>query len=126
MTAIAEQMAADAAEAMKYTRRHFVVELDYSPESVERLESAAGDVPFAINGGASPENIDHLTRIWGAYVGEVLRRTAGCSWQQNEAGEPALQTSSGLQQPHEAVRQRLSKPDEALSLVVFFQQCQSS
>jgi len=123
MTAVDKQMAADAAEAMKFTRRHFVVELDYSPASVQRLEEAAKDVPFAIDGGASAENVDLLARIWGAYVGEVLRRGGNGLWQRIEGAEPCILSGGVKHHPHQAVRKRLTKPSSDGCLAAFFQQC---
>lgn len=124
MTMLGDEMKAHALEAQKFSRKHLVLELDFSEASVAEMENQADSVPFALKGGKSPENIALLTRLWGAYVGEALRRATGAQWTEETAGEVrriGLQGASAVVHPHEHVHKRLlgSKED---NLVQFFRQ----
>jgi hypothetical protein len=102
-----EEMKANALEAMKLTRKHFVSELDFSESSVEELETLFDQVRFAWPGGNSPETIEQLTQLWGAYLGEVIRRHCGGQWIEREGGAVALQGEKTTLYPHDKVRKRL-------------------
>ncbi len=107
---ISEQMNEAALEAMKLTRKFFVVELDFSPASLTSLDNLFDDVEFALNGGKSEENIELLTRSWGSYTGEVIRRNIGGEWQADESGVDGAKLIVNDQTllPHQAVRDRLA------------------
>ncbi len=110
MSTIAEQMEADALEAMKLVRKHFVVEFDFSAESVRALENLFDDVDFALPGGKTQENIERLTRVWGAYLGEVIRRQRDGQWVESaeSAGSRPIMRIEGTDvRPHDQIRQRL-------------------
>ncbi len=111
MSNLAEQMQADALEAQRFSRKHLVLELDFSPASIGELEAQIDAVEYAIPGGMSPENVDLLTRIWGAYLGETLRRRAGGQWVRQDDGRVVLQGAAQAVFPHEQVRQRLLAGD---------------
>jgi hypothetical protein len=124
MTTLADEMKAHALEAQRFSRKHLVLELDFSEASIRELENQADSVGYAIKGGKSPENIDLLTRIWGAYLGESLRKTTGAEWVQDDAGQVKRLGLRGRQatvHPHEQVRKRLTGTSQD-SLVSFFQQ----
>jgi len=106
MSTLAEQMAADTLEAQKFSRKHLVVELGLTAASVTELEDNMDMVEFAIAGGKSPENVELLTRIWGAYLGEVLIHDAGGEWIEQD-GLPVVQGAHGIAKPHDRVRQRI-------------------
>ena len=107
MSSLAEQMNADALEAMKFTRKHFVVELDFLEPTIEQIERLVDDVEFALAGGKSEDNVALLTRTWGAYLGEVLRRNVGGEWNADDDGKPALCANDENIFPHDAVRRRM-------------------
>lgn len=68
-------MQAYADEAVRLASEDHGMNLDYSPESVESLETvlaARSPVP-------EPEQ-DEATRLWGAYLGEVFSRRYPCTW----------------------------------------------
>jgi hypothetical protein len=68
-------MEAYAAEAIRLAEADHGMGLDYTPESISRLETvvaARGPVP-------EPEQ-EEATRLWGAYYGEVFRRKYGGDW----------------------------------------------
>jgi len=75
-----QRMLADALEAQKFTRKFFVVELDFTVKSLGELENQFDAIRYALRGGASPENCQKLRRLWGAYLGEMLRRIGNGRW----------------------------------------------
>lgn len=124
MTTLADEMKAHALEAQRFSRKHLVLELDFSEASVQELENQADSVTFALRGGKTPENLAMLSRIWGAYIGESLRRATGAEWleETTEAGRRlGLRGAGGVVYPHEHVQRRLMGT-KADSLTLFFQQ----
>jgi len=99
-------MKADALEAQKFSRKHLVLELDYSEASIDQIEGNADTVEYALKGGKSEANIEMLARIWGAYIGESLRKHCGGDWVE-EDGCPLLRTNQSSAQPQQQVRRRL-------------------
>lgn len=68
-------MRADAQRAVRLAADDHGMTLDFSPESVSRLETvlaARTPVPEA--------DIEHATRLWGAYFGEVFRHRYPAEW----------------------------------------------
>jgi hypothetical protein len=123
MTTLAEEMKAHALEAQRFSRKHLVLELDYSEASIQLLNTHADSVEYAIRGGKSLENIEMLTRVWGAYLGEALRKATGAEWTLEGAGQvrrPALKGPGGVVHPHEQVHKRL-QGDKSVDLLIFFQ-----
>jgi hypothetical protein len=106
MSDLAAEIEAHVLESQKFSRKHLVLELDCSPQSLRELDEQCDAVEFAIRGGKSPENVAMLTRIWGAYLGEVLRRRWGGTWSVDESG-PVLTINHQQFRPHERVKQRL-------------------
>src|SRR5688572_10759809 len=110
MTTLADEMKAHALEAQRFSRKHLVLELDFSETSIQQLENQADSVTFALRGGKSAENIAMLTRVWGAYLGESLRKATGAEWVEEMAGQVrriGLKGSKLTVHPHEKVHQRL-------------------
>jgi hypothetical protein len=108
MSDLAEQMQADALEAQRFSRKHLVLELDFSEASIDLVESNVDDVEYAIRGGKSKENIAMLARIWGAYVGEALRKVSESEWVEIDK-QTYLRSANATTSPHEQVRQRIGK-----------------
>jgi hypothetical protein len=68
-------MLAYAAEAVRLAAEDHGMALDFSPESIPRLEtvlSARTPIP-------QPEQ-EEATRLWGAYYGEIFRRKFPAEW----------------------------------------------
>jgi hypothetical protein len=111
MPELAEEVKANVLEAQRFTRKHLVVELDLSPDSVRELENHFDAVEYALKDGKSDENVEFLARIWGTYIGEVLRRECGGEWVREETANGPRLALRGKNQtiyPHEQVRQRLA------------------
>ncbi|HEX4037406.1 MAG TPA: hypothetical protein VHX37_05050 [Acidobacteriaceae bacterium] len=69
-------MQAYAGEAARIAEVDHGMALDYSPESIARLETV-----LAARGPAAESEQDEATRLWGAYYGEIFRhRWPACQW----------------------------------------------
>lgn len=68
-------MRAAADQAVRLAADDHGMTLDYSPESIARLETVlAARIPV-------PESdLENATRLWGAYLGEVFRRRYTAEW----------------------------------------------
>ncbi len=65
-----------ARAAAEVAQAQFRRTLDFSPESVDRLDEIVAMV------GDSPEaDLEFETRLWGSYLGELLRRRYAGSWE---------------------------------------------
>ena len=123
MPTVAEQMLTDALAAQKFTRKFFVVELDFTEASVAELDAQSDAAKYALRGGLTPENIDKLTNLWGSYLGELLRRHAGGEWTtvETETGaRPAITMNGATLFPHDHMRARLEQGASA-SVKKFFE-----
>lgn len=114
-------MQANAEQAVKYARDRFRSELDYSAQSLERVDKIIDvmhvDLPKsfvarAIRGAAMDEEIWTTSKMWGAYVGETLRRKWGGRWKTTPSpdghAEIVLELPLGRCKPVAEVRRRLS------------------
>ncbi|HEX4286889.1 MAG TPA: hypothetical protein VHZ28_17480 [Terracidiphilus sp.] len=62
--------------AVELGNESFEKKLDFSPESIEKLDE------ILVLVGDSPEiDLDFEVRLWGSYLGEVLRQRYNGSWQ---------------------------------------------
>ncbi len=93
-----DEMARDFAEAAVEMARAMKIELDYSEQSLERVEQIlsqlhdeardlriAESANRAINetstgGGPNATQMDDMCKLWGSYFGEVVRRRWGGEW----------------------------------------------
>ena len=81
MRAYAEQAVAAA--------REYHIQLDYSEESLQQVETILARLQDSIPGGApgtaasnapSDADTEDLCKVWGGYLGEVVRRRWGGEW----------------------------------------------
>ena len=101
MSDLAETMSAYAEKAAQLARGRFRIELDFSPESVQRIEEIALELHRRRerrlhadeSGDPSPdwdpseeEQYPELALALGAYVGEVIRRKWGGAWENPGGG----------------------------------------
>jgi hypothetical protein len=103
-------MASAAADAEKLTDAYFCVMLDHSEASVATIERLVDDIRYSMPGGATAANIDLLCRVWGAYIGEVLRKEVGGEWidWEDPSGKAIAFQSGGVKVfPHDKVRKRI-------------------
>ena len=89
---VLKTMTAYADEAVDFAAKAMDSELDFSIESLEMVEDIldilSNDIPKSrlmrlIGKGPDPGEIVDMSKIWGAYIGEVFRRTWGGTWTAN-------------------------------------------
>jgi hypothetical protein len=68
-------MRAHAETAVRLASDEHGMTLDYSPESVARLETV-----LAARSPVADADLDEVVRIWGAYFGEVFRHRYAADW----------------------------------------------
>ncbi|MFZ0632725.1 MAG: hypothetical protein WA399_14810 [Acidobacteriaceae bacterium] len=68
-------MQAWAAEAVRIAAQDHGMNLDFSPESIARL-----DTVLAARTPVPADQQDDATRLWGGYFGEIFRRRYDASW----------------------------------------------
>ena len=93
-------MLSAANSAVEHARKYWSTELDFSPHSVEDVELILARMHESIprklyqklyKRGPSPEQMATLSLAYGAYLGEVIRRQFGGTWNKQEVnGEPAI------------------------------------
>jgi hypothetical protein len=86
---VRQMMEAYAQDAVQGVRDGYGVELDFSPESLQQVEEILGKIHGGIRKGwfwrlvrleTSEEQIETLCKIFGGYLGEVIRKQAGGEW----------------------------------------------
>lgn len=68
-------MQAWAAEAVRIAAEDHRMDLDYSADSIARLETV-----LAARSPVPADQQDEATRLWGGYFGEIFRRRYDASW----------------------------------------------
>lgn len=95
---VRQMMEAYATDAVDAARANYRIELDYSPESIKTIEELLGKIyPQVRRGwfrklfriGLSEADTDTICKMFGGYIGEVVRRKRGGVWQiiQNPLGD---------------------------------------
>lgn len=69
-----------AQQAVKLAH-HYKVELDFSESSLQSLERLLAQLgPGSSDPSSNAPGLDEMSRIWGGYLGEVVRRRFGGDW----------------------------------------------
>jgi len=95
---VRQMMEAYAKDAVDAARANYNVELDYSPESIKIVEEVLGKVYPSVRRswlhrlfriGLGETDVDTICKMFGGYIGEVVRRKRGGAWQiiQNPVGD---------------------------------------
>lgn len=101
-----------ARAAADLARRKFKQKLDFSAESIDSLDEVLVQV------GESPElDLDFEVRLWGSYLGEVVRRRYAGSWEMarypgGEMAVPAVEVRGSRLFPLMKVYRRLTQGEE--------------
>lgn len=85
-----EMMVVLAAEAVKDAEKETNIKLDYSPQSIEKVEEVLSKIHEQFAKDKSSIAVNGLAMAYGAYIGEVIRRTEpGVTWKEDHpvAGE---------------------------------------
>ena len=129
-----DEMARDFAEAAVEMARAMKIDLDYSEQSLERVEQilarlhdeardwriaesanrAVSETPDG--GGPNASQMDDMCKLWGSYFGEVVRRRWGGEWSiETYPGAAfatlALTVTAGTLYPSMKVFRRLTEGD---------------
>ena len=105
-------MAGYAQAAAELARRNFQQKLDFTSESIDGLDEILVQV------GESPElELDFEVRLWGSYLGEVLRRRYAGGWEMTQypggvAAVPAVEVRGSRLFPLMKVYRRLTVCEE--------------
>jgi hypothetical protein len=68
-----------ARAAAEFAKKEFKQNLDFTSESIDALDEILVVV------GESPEiDVDFETRLWGSYLGEILRRRYAGTWEMTQ------------------------------------------
>ena len=98
--------------AAELARTEFGQRLDFSSESIDGLDE------ILIRVGESPElDVDFEVRLWGSYLGEVLRKRYAGSWEMTQypggvAAVPAVDLRGSRLFPLMKVYRRLTEGEE--------------
>lgn len=101
-----------ARSAAAHARSEFQRELDFSSDSIDTLD----DVLVLV--GESPEvDVDFEVRLWGSYLGEVLRRRYAGTWEMTQypggaVAVPAVEVRGSRLFPLLKVYRRLTTGEE--------------
>jgi hypothetical protein len=86
-------LVAHAEDAVQRARAEFGLGLDYSPDSVQHVETLLAQLHAQHRRQPLDERaLGRESRLWGAYLGAVIKRLRPCTWQRDSqaAGEGAL------------------------------------
>ena len=98
--------------AAELARKELNHKLDFSSESIDSLDD------ILVRVGESPElDVDFEVRLWGSYLGEVLRRRYAGSWEMTQypggvAAVPAVELRGSRLFPLMKVYRRLTEGEE--------------
>jgi hypothetical protein len=101
-----------ARAAATLAREEFRQSLDFTPESIDALDE------ILVLIGESPElDLDFEARLWGSYLGEVLRRRYAGTWEMTPypggmVAVPAIEVRASRLFPLMKVYRRLTLGDE--------------
>ena len=102
-----------ARAAVELGRSQFGLKLDFSSESVDSLDE------ILVLVGESPElDLEFEVRLWGSYLGELLRRRYAGSWEMTPypggaTAVPAVEVRGTRLFPLMKIYRRLTEGDEA-------------
>lgn len=125
---IADMMQSCAADAVQAAQQSFGFTLDYSPASIESLETILANVAANLQ-LQDKDAVETAVKLWGAYFGETVRRSFGGAWDLVQypgkpTAVPALLVSGSQLYPLMKVYRRLSM-GEAENIWKFFEKIRS-
>lgn len=104
-----------AAELVTFAATNFKLKLDYSEESIARVEQTLAGIHkhFGNNVDKNKAAVVNLANGFGSYIGEVVRRKHGGEWRANlpnlPAGVDGLCVNGSVLSPLQAVFLRITK-----------------
>jgi hypothetical protein len=112
-------MAAYAAAAVEVANEHYRQRLDYNSDSMVAFEAVLSELTERRD-----LDYDHEVKLWGSYLGEVLRRRYNGSWEMTQypggvAAVPAIEVRGSRLFPLMKVYRRITMGDTE-SIAAFF------
>lgn len=109
---LAGVLVAQAQSAVHTAKLTWSESLDFTQDSLEAIERILGKIHNAGRygtGNAAPgdEQLAAASRMWGIYIGEVIRRHYGGQWSEAGAGTLALLIGEAKAYPIEKARKRI-------------------
>ncbi|MEO6965880.1 MAG: hypothetical protein ABI076_08285 [Acidobacteriaceae bacterium] len=122
---IDDMMQSYADDAVRAAHDRFGFQLDYSPESIESLETILAGV-CAGQDPAEKDKVEEQVKLWGGYLGEVVRRRWNGTWDLVQYpgradAMPALMVSGSQIYPLMKIYRRLTM-GESESVWKFYEQ----
>ena len=110
---LAGVLVAQAESAVRTAKLTWNESLDFTQDSLEAIERILGKIHNAGRygaGSAAPgeEELAAASKMWGTYIGEVIRRHYGGQWSQDEDGAPALLIGEARAHPIAKARKRMA------------------
>jgi len=75
-----DAMVASYAEKAVAAGHTYSSKLDYSEDSIQTVEKILAQVAHELPGKSAPDDLSELCKMWGSYLGEVVRRRFGGEW----------------------------------------------
>lgn len=108
---LAGWLVAQGHAAVKTAKLEWKESLDFSEDSLDNIERIMSKLHArskqAAPEGFTEEQLTHASKMWGAYVGEVIRRRYGGQWSTAADGVLQLALSGYTAQPIVKVRSRI-------------------
>lgn len=120
-----------AAELVTFAAANFKLKLDYSEESIARVEHTLGEIHkhFGANAEQNKAAMVNLANGFGSYIGEVIRRNHGGEWRANlpnlPPGVDGLYVNGAVVSPLQAVFLRITKGSQ-FNIENFYKKAQST
>ncbi len=114
-TKLAEDMEANARNAVELAKTRFQATLDFGIDSLQVLETLFDRVEYAMPDPESKETLGLLPRLLGSYLGEVIRRKHGGEWiiwTDKHGKTMALQVGDATVFTHNKVKKRPERGPE--------------
>ena len=123
---VGDMMAAYAGDAVNHAKAACGITLDYSPDSVRQVENVLEQLYSAMPRGflarlfgkrPSDGDVWSICKMYGGYIGEVVRRAGGGEWVLDTEITPgeqviALRKGDGRMFPPSKVQKRLTNGSE--------------
>ena len=119
MSDVNEEMKSTAFFAIKSAKERFGQDLDYSTQSITRLENLLGHIYWGFSNHTKDEGengvIFNTAIIWGSYLGEYMRLIWGGKWIVRGGVDPIISIDNIEFSPISMVYQKItSQPDYSL------------
>ncbi|MGE0329040.1 MAG: hypothetical protein AB7K71_37420 [Polyangiaceae bacterium] len=88
------------------------LDLDYSVQSIAKVETILTVLHESLGSAPSDDDVQLMSGIYGAYIGEALRQYAGAEWGSDGPGDFHLEYEGSVIWPLDKVHERIVNGDE--------------